>query len=510
MKKLSLIDYQKFQPRLYQEMIASTAIRRNTLCILPTGLGKTYIAILVAAWVLENKPNSKILMLAPTRPLVQQHLKTFSQVMTLDKSLFIALTGRVKQEERKMLYEKGRVFFATPQIIRNDVDSGILDLSRFYLLIVDECHRSVKKYAYTEVVERYFSQSLEPLVLGLTASPGGMQDKIEEVKKKLRIEVVEARTEKDFDVRPYVKKTEIEQVYVDMPEEFKWIKAMLEDYYRECLSKLVEANLLPSLKASKKELLEVQKKLGEMYDEMKNGNVARYLVIASQAVKVEHALSLLESEGIFPLRNYFLELKRNKSSSTRGMIADKRIEAVIKKVDELYLKGIEHPKLSKLVEIIKQILTKKDAKIIVFANYRDSVRLIKAHLEKAGIESREFIGQAKKGGKGLSQKQQIQLLNEFEYGVFNVLIATSIGEEGLSIPAVDVVIFYEPVPSEIRTIQRRGRTGRTESGKVIFLITRGSRDEAYYWSAFHKERRMRNIISELKSKIKDMSIKDFE
>jgi Fanconi anemia group M protein len=511
MKRLSLIDYQKFQPRLYQEMIASTAIRRNTLCILPTGLGKTYIAILVAAWVLENKPNSKILMLAPTRPLVQQHLKTFSQHMTLDKSLFIALTGKVKQEERKMLYEKGRVFFATPQIIRNDVDKGILDLSRFYLLIVDECHRSVKKYAYTEVAEMYFSQSLEPLVLGLTASPGGMQDKIEEVKKKLRIEAVEARTERDFDVRPYVKGIEIEQVYVEMPEEFKWIKAMLEDYYRECLSKLVEANLLPSLKASKKELLDVQKRLGEMYDETRDRSVAMYLVIASQAVKVEHALSLLESEGIFPLRNYFSELKKNKSSSTRRMLADRRIEAAMKKVNELYIKGVEHPKLSKLVEIIKDELSrKKNSKIIVFANYRDTVSLIKSYLDRAEIETREFIGQAKKGGKGLSQKEQVQLINEFEYELFNVLIATSIGEEGLSIPAVDVVIFYEPVPSEIRTIQRRGRTGRTESGKVIFLITRGSRDEAYYWSAFHKERRMRNIISELKSKIKDMSIKDFE
>ena len=508
MKRLSLIDYQKFQPRLYQEMIASTAIKRNTLCILPTGLGKTYIAILVAAWVLENKQNSKVLMIAPTRPLVHQHLKTFSQVMNLDKSLLVALTGRVKKEERKRLYEMGRIFFATPQIIKNDVDSGILDLSRFYLLIVDECHRSVKKYAYTEVADRYFSQSLDPLVLGLTASPGGMEDKIEEVKKRLRIEAIEVRTEKDFDVKPYVKETVVEQVYVEMPEDFKWIKAMLEDYYRECVAKLVEANLLPSLKASKKELLEVQKKLGEMYDETRDGNVARYLVIASQAVKVEHALTLLESEGIFPLRNYFLELRKNKSSSTRGMLADKRIEAAIKRTDELYLKGVEHPKLSKLVEIIKQELDKK-SKIIVFANYRDTVRLIKAYLERAGVEAREFIGQAKKGGKGLSQKQQIQLLNEFEYGLFSVLIATSIGEEGLSIPAVDVVIFYEPVPSEIRTIQRRGRTGRTGSGRVIFLITKGSRDEAYYWTAFHKERRMKNIISDIKSKIKDKSIKDF-
>ncbi len=511
MKKLSFIDYEKFQPRLYQEIIASVAVKRNTLCILPTGLGKTYIAILVAAWVLENKPNSKILMIAPTRPLVNQHLKTFTKVMTLDNSLFIALTGKIKKEDRKMLYEKGRVFFATPQIIKNDVDSGVLDLSKFYLLIVDECHRSVKKYAYTEVAERYFSQSIEPLVLGLTASPGGMQDKIEEVKKKLKIEAIEVRTEKDFDVQPYVKQTEIEQIYVDMPEDFKWIKVMMEDYYKEKLSDLVKANLLLSMKASKKELLETQKKLGQMYNDTRDGNVAKYLVIASQAVKIEHALNLLETQGIFPLHKYFLELKKNNSSSTRGILGDKRIVNAIAKTNELYLKGMEHPKIQKLVEIVKdEIAKKKNTKIIVFANYRDTVSLIKNYLERNGIEAREFVGQAKKGGKGLSQKEQIQLINEFEYELFNVLIATSIGEEGLSIPAVDVVIFYEPVPSEIRTIQRRGRTGRTESGKVIFLITRGTRDEWYYWSAFNKEKRMKNIIKDLKSKIKNINIKDFE
>ncbi|MEM5777774.1 MAG: DEAD/DEAH box helicase family protein [Candidatus Aenigmatarchaeota archaeon] len=510
MKKLYFIDYEKFQPRLYQEMIASTAVQRNTLCILPTGLGKTYIAILVAAWILENKPNSKVLMIAPTRPLVQQHLKTFTSIMTLDKHLFVALTGRIKQEDRRIFYENSRVFFATPQIIKNDVDSGILDLSKFYLLIVDECHRSVKKYAYTEVAERYFSQSLEPLVLGLTASPGGMQDKIEEVKKKLRIETIEVRTEKDFDVKPYVKETEIEKIYIEMPEEFRWIRAMLEDYYKEKLSELVSVNLLFSMRVSKKELLDVQKKLGEMYNDTRDGKVAKYLVIASQAIKVEHAINLLETQGIFPLHKYFLDLKKNKSSSTRGMINDKRIVNAFAKINELYLKGFEHPKMTKLIDIIKEeIEKKKNTKIIVFANYRDTVSQIKAYLDKNGIEAREFIGQAKKGGKGLSQKDQVKLINEFEYELFNVLIATSIGEEGLSIPAVDIVIFYEPVPSEIRTIQRRGRTGRTESGRVIFLITKGTRDEWYYWSAFHKEKRMKNIISDLKSKISNNNIKDF-
>ena len=76
------------------------------------------------------------------------------------------------------------------------------------------------------------------------------------------------------------------------------------------------------------------------------------------------------------------------------------------------------------------------------------------------------MGQATKDAeKGLSQKKQIAALTRFREGEFKVLIATSVGEEGLDVPSTDLVIFYEPVPSEIRSIQRKGRTGRSASGK---------------------------------------------
>lgn len=504
MEKLSFIDYGKFQPRLYQELIAGIAVKKNTLCILPTGLGKTYIAILVSAYRLQEIPSSKILMIAPTRPLVNQHLQTFRKMMTLEKDDLIALTGKIHPTDRKILYDKGKIFFATPQIIKNDVDSGILDLQKFSLLVVDECHRSVKKYAYTDVADRYYSLSASPLVLGLTASPGGIQDKVNEVKKRLRIEEIEIRTENDEDVKPYLKEVSIERIYVELPKEFEIIKINLENFYREKLNRLVEAKLLFSLKTSKKELLEIQDKLGSMYNKTRDYMIAKMLVICAQAIKIEHAIELLETQGISQLYKYFSDFKNNKSSSTKQMLNDQRIVTAIRSTETLYIKGMEHPKIEKLTEIIKNEIKKKpNVKIIVFANYRDTVNKIKNVLEMNGIEGREFIGQAKKGGRGLSQKEQIQIINEFEYEMFNVLIATSIGEEGLSIPAVDMVIFYEPVPSEIRTIQRRGRTGRTEAGRVIFLITKNTRDEWYYWSASSKERRMKNIISDLKDKFKE-------
>jgi Fanconi anemia group M protein len=105
------------------------------------------------------------------------------------------------------------------------------------------------------------------------------------------------------------------------------------------------------------------------------------------------------------------------------------------------------------------------------------------------------------------------MLERFKNNEFNVLVMSSVGEEGLDIPAVDKVIFYEPVPSAIRTIQRRGRTGRQSKGEVIVLVTKGTRDEGYRWSAFHKENRMQKIMNDLKMrfyvKATDRKISEF-
>ena len=83
-----------------------------------------------------------------------------------------------------------------------------------------------------------------------------------------------------------------------------------------------------------------------------------------------------------------------------------------------------------------------------------------------------------------------------------MLVASSIGEEGLDIPAVDSVVFYEPIPSEIRSIQRRGRAGRFKEGEIIILVTRGTRDEYYHWSSFNREKRMKHIITSMQGKKK--------
>ena len=141
-------------------------------------------------------------------------------------------------------------------------------------------------------------------------------------------------------------------------------------------------------------------------------------------------------------------------------------------------------------------------KIIVFTQFRDSASHIAKNLNKIkGINAKVFVGQAKREGSGMSQEEQKKMIEEFSLGEMNVLCATSIGEEGLDIPEVNAVIFYEPVPSAIRAIQRAGRTARLMKGKLIILITKKTRDEAYYYISRLKEKKMHSAIDEIKKQL---------
>ena len=113
------------------------------------------------------------------------------------------------------------------------------------------------------------------------------------------------------------------------------------------------------------------------------------------------------------------------------------------------------------------------------------------------------MGQAsKQHDPGLTQEEQSSILRDFQSGTYNVLVATSIAEEGLDIPSVDFVIFYEPIPSEIRLIQRMGRTARKGFGKVEILIARGTADESHYWVSIARERKMRAVVASLSGGLK--------
>ena len=489
-------------PRLYQETIFSKATTKNTLVVLPTGLGKTALAMMMAKHRLELYPESKILILAPTKPLAQQHLETFKKHFELEEEKFALFTGEISPAKREELWKKSTVIFSTPQGLENDVISDRIKLEDVSLLVIDEAHRTVGEYSYAFIANQYEKNAKYPRILGLTASPGSDLEKISEVCKNLHIENVEVRTESDSDVRDYVQEINIDYVKVDLPPAFSFIRKSIDDIYKSKLNQVKNLGYLNSVLVKKTDLLQLQAKLhGNLNSGDKSPEIFKSISLIAEATKIHHALELLETQGIHSLYMYLQkmmeEASRGTSKAVKNLVDDEKFRLVFEMTKKLYENNVEHPKIKELKRIVN---LNKDKKMIIFTQYRDTASKINKEIE--GIaKSMIFVGQAKKNETGLTQKQQKQILDDFRNDTFNVLIATSVAEEGLDVPSVDLVVFYEPIPSAIRTIQRRGRTGRNESGKVIILMTKNTRDEAYQWVTFNKEKKMHRILKDLKSKI---------
>lgn len=493
-----------FTPRLYQQTILGTASRYNTLVVLPTGLGKTGIALLMTTQRLSQYPQSKVLMLAPTKPLCEQHVETFRKHFDLPAEKIVLFTGSVPPEKRAQLWQQATIVISTPQGLENDTINQRVQLEDVSLLIIDECHHATGEYSYVWLAQQYNKLASHARIVALTASPGSDMEAIKEVCKNLIIEKVEVRTDEDPDVKSYIQKTKINWLAVEFPLELKKIQKNLLDCKKKKMQELLVLGFTSSVDLSKMELLTIQNELHKKISlGEKDMESLRSISLLAEVLKLEHGLELLETQGLKPLHKYLQKMQQEaittKVKAVKNLVQEEHFKASLYYSKQLVEQGFRHPKLTKLKEILQPLLANNPAaKIIVFTQYRDSADIIMQELAQDNIKNHLFFGQAKKEGRGFSQKQQKEILDKFRTGEFNVLIATSVAEEGLDIPRVDEVIFYEPIPSAIRSIQRRGRTGRLERGEVTILVTKNTRDEIYRWSSHHKEKRMHHNLAALR------------
>jgi len=492
---------QTVEKRLFQLDLAATALKASCLIVVPTGLGKTVIALMV---LLARMDKGRVLFLAPTKPLVEQHA-VFLQRVLKDREMVTMMTGESPPEKRIESWGQSRIVVSTPQVIENDLLSRRIDLKDVSLVIFDEAHRAVGGYAYVYIADRYHREAKSPLVLGITASPGSQGEKIAEICSNLRIEKIQTRTENDPDVAPFVHEREIEWVKLTVPKELLLIRSAIEELLVRRIDDLNLLGIIPAridAKSSKKELIGLQAALMSSAKTQANKSTFAAISLMAEILKLHHGVELAETQGPDALTRYFQRLEgealsRSGSKASRRIVQDPSFRQV---VEALHSLKVEHPKPAAVKRILQeQIAAKPESRIMVFTNYRDTATSLLTFLkDDSSLRAVRFVGQSsRENDEGLSQKKQANILQKFRAGDFNILIATSVGEEGIDIPATDLVIFYEPVPSEIRSIQRKGRTGRARAGRVVVLMAKGTRDEAYYWISERKEKTMNRQIRDL-------------
>jgi Fanconi anemia group M protein len=495
-----MIEPETLEERTYQVELAQQARGQRTVVVLPTGLGKTIVAALLAAEVLQSR-EGKVVFLAPTRPLVQQHEETFGEQLRARDQ--VAIGGSISPARRAELFEDNRVVFSTPQGMRNDLEEGRISLDDVGLVIVDEAHRAVGDYAYVDIGQRYRYSRPEGTLLGLTASPGGDEARIQEVVDNLGIHEILSRDAEDPDVKPYVKDTKVRWVQLQLTPRMEAVRARLQNVVDERAEPLKKARYLePKPYVSRTDAIDAGKQIRAELDEAsENEKGPLFGLLLNQGVVMQalHCLELVETQGVKPLQTYLSRLMQDEdpSRSAEAFAKDPKVTDVWARIQDW--PHPSHPKIDALVKTLNKELTENpDGLVIVFAQYRDTIASILDALDEEGIEAEKFVGQSdREGDAGMSQAEQKQVLDRMREGEFRVLVASSVAEEGLDIPSVDLVVFYEPVPSEIRLIQRRGRTGRQSVGRMVVLITEDTRDEAYMHAAMNREKKMRRLVRDM-------------
>ncbi|MHA1968835.1 MAG: DEAD/DEAH box helicase family protein, partial [Candidatus Hodarchaeales archaeon] len=474
------------EPRVYQQVIFSECVSHsgNTLVVLPTGLGKTVIMAYLAAYQLKREPSKQILILTPTRPLVHQIKEMLLQFIgNLTTEMVLEISGEIPPAKREENYHSAKIIVATPQTINNDITYDRFILDNVSLLCIDEVHRATGDYAYVGIVKQTKCR-----IIGFTATPGNNPEKIFEVCENLQISRISVTTPEDLDVKKYISTHTPKVIWIKLPEVYESNIAILQAYQDEMVKNLKKSlpGTLDLKYIGKREALGIHQQVVQLTKQ--DSSFGELLIFSSNLIRIQHLKELVESQG-FPQALMTIQKWRQKSSSKalRLFLEDPQINSF----ERMVMKNLSiHPKLTHLVKEINEVKSSLDSKIIIFSNFRDTIRFLHKELSNVGIETGIFIGHSSsKHDKGLSQKEQIKVVNDFKNGDLQILLSTSVGEEGLDVGNCDLVIFYDSVPSIVRSIQRQGR-GRKRKSRVIHLITKKTRDEAMYWAIKRKDKQM--------------------
>lgn len=489
------------EARAYQLDAVNESLAGSMLLVLPTAAGKTAVAWMLIAEKLIEKVG-KILLIAPTVALVNQHLKGINKILALKEIEPISITGQNIANKRAAMWISSRIVIATPQVVRNDIINGILSIEEYSLVIFDEAHHCTGEHAMAQVGRLYNSKSQNPLILGMTASPGSNISQVEEICKNLNLERIHLRTPDDPMISEYLSNLEVQEIKVNVPEEIMALTNPLILWQKGIVDR--ERRLGIYIMPGEINHIGLSNAMDRAKKAINRGKKSAYSSISQIgiAMRLHHLINHMLCQGTAASREFLNRLENeNDNKSVRNFMRDIRIQKLlveIKKKNEI------HSKVGAVRRLVRERLRRNlDSKIIIFASFRDTITVLdEAMGDLKDARAIQFIGQSNRSsGEGLKPQEQIKRLEEFRNGSANILISTSVGEEGLDIPTADLVIFYEPVSSETRTIQRRGRTGRQREGEIIVLIAEGTRDENARSAALKREKNMHKVVQRVKRKL---------
>ncbi|XP_072127055.1 Fanconi anemia group M protein isoform X2 [Mobula birostris] len=523
--------------RTYQFDIVRAALFQNTLVCLPTGLGKTFIAAVLMYNFYRWYPTGKIVFMAPTKPLVAQQIEACYKVMGIPQNHMAEMTGHTQALNRQGIWKTRRVFFLTPQVMMNDLSRGACPAANVKCLVVDEAHKALGNHAYCQVIKELCNHTLQFRILALTATPGGDVKAVQQVISNLMIAHLEVRSEDSVDVQPYSHQRHVEKFVIPLGPELTAIQSLYLEVLQTFTRRLHNTGTLFHKEVGN--LTKYQLVLSrEQFRKNPPANIAgvqRGMIEGDYAICISlyHGYELLLQMGMWSLYTYLEGIMDGSKGMTRACNELRKNAVFMEMYEQLkamfssrsspasshmgsenkkqFIYG--HPKLKKLEEVVVKHFRswaasrdpntsggKDDSgntRVMIFSSYRHSVQEIAEMLSnhRPLVQVMTFVGHASgKNTKGFTQKEQLEVMRCFREGGYNVLVSTCVGEEGLDIGEVDLIICFDAQKSPIRMIQRMGRTGRKREGRIVVLLAEGREERTYNQSQCSKRSIYKTII----------------
>lgn len=361
----------------------------------------------------------------------------------------------------------------------------------------DEAHHATGNYAYAKVIRHLMPRNPFFRVLALTATPGSRPEQVQQVVDSLHINLIEIRQEDALDIRGYIRTKEEDPVVVPLGGIVAKLRDMLAKVMKPSIDVLSSAGLLNTKDAvgiapyalqmmykhpQKRDIISKRKLYTHVSDLGTLARAMEYLIKYSVLMFAERMFSLEAGANDGTAKGKGNATRQKRKFSGNPIIRDMK-DTIRSAQDSDGV--IIHPKMEYLQNVIAAHFANeaehgRDTRVMVFCSYRECVNEIVTILNRVHtVKAEIFVGQASdsKGNRGLRQKDQERIVSNFKQGLFNVLVSTSIGEEGLDIGEVDLIVNYEAIRSSTRMLQRDGRTGRKRAGRVVTLMSEGPEEK---------------------------------
>ncbi|XP_070776576.1 Fanconi anemia group M protein [Enoplosus armatus] len=515
--------------REYQLKISEAALFQNTLVCLPTGLGKTFIASVVMYNFYRWYPSGKIVFMAPTKPLVAQQIEACYKVMGIPQAHMAELTGSTAAKQRQEVWRTKRVFFLTPQVMVNDLSRETCPAQQVKCVVIDEAHKALGNHAYCQVIRQLGSQTLQFRILALSATPGGDTKSVQSVISNLLISHIELRSDESPDIRAHSHQRSVDKVVVPLGEVLSAHQARYLQVLEKFMSRLVQNRVMAhkDLRTlSKYQLILARDQFRKNpLPNIKSPQQGMLEGDFALCISLYHGYELLMQMGLRSLFFYIqgiMDGSREMSRARNELQRTPTFMDLYHEMEAMFLNPsagpdepfvYSHPKLEKLEEVVLQHfrlwaessadsngsgLQEVSTRVMIFSSFRESVQEIAAMLNRHAplIRVMTFMGQASagKGVKGFTQKEQLEVVHRFRQGGFNTLVSTCVGEEGLDIGEVDLIVCFDAQKNPIRLVQRMGRTGRKRQGRIVVILAEGREERTYNQSQSNKRSVYKSII----------------